>query len=84
MYKLVLVDGTELEGLKRLNPSTFEIESNDYQIYWQLSNDNLAFATLYKDAELDEIFIDCMCTSYTMQNGVIHFRITPIGGEEFA
>jgi len=25
MYKLVLADGTELEGLERLNYSTFEI-----------------------------------------------------------
>ena len=80
MYKLVLADGTELEGLERLNYSTFEIQSNDSQIYWQLSDDNLAFATLYKDEELEEIFMDCMRTSYTMQNGVIHFRITPIGG----
>ena len=80
MYKLVLADGTELEGLERLNYSTFEIQSNNSQIYWQLSDDNLAFATLYKDEELEEIFMDCMRTSYTMQNGVIHFRITPIGG----
>lgn len=80
MYKLVLADGTELDGLERLNYSTFEIQSNNSQIYWQLSDDNLAFATLYKDEELEEIFMDCMRTSYTMQNGVIHFRITPIGG----
>ena len=80
MYKLVLADGTELDGLERLNPSTFEIESNDSQIYWQLSDDNLAFATLYKDEELEEIFMDYTRASYTMQNGVIHFRITPIGG----
>lgn len=80
MYKLLLADGTELTNLKRLNPSTFEIDSNDNQIYWQLSDDNLAFATLYKDEELKEIFVDCMRASYTMQNGVIHFRITPIEG----
>ena len=80
MYKLVLADGIKLEGLERLNPSTFEIQSNDSQIYWQLSDDNLAFATLYKDEELEEIFMDCMRASYSMQNGVIHFRITPIGG----
>ena len=80
MYKLVFADGTELDGLERLNPSTFEIESNDSQIYWQLSDDNLAFATLYKDEELEEMFMDCTRASYTMQNGVIHFRITPIGG----
>lgn len=80
MYKLVLADGTELTGLERLNPSTFEIESNNSQIYWQLSDDNLAFATLYKDEELEEIFMDCKRASYSMQNGVIHFRITPIGG----
>ena len=78
MYKLVLANGTELDGLERLNPSTFEIKSNDSQIYWQLSNDNLAFATLYKDDELEEMFIDCMRASYSMQSGVIHFRITPI------
>jgi hypothetical protein len=29
MYKLILADGSELEGLERLNPSTFEIKSND-------------------------------------------------------
>ena len=80
MYKLVLADGTELEGFERLNPSTFEVQSNDSQIYWQLSDDNLAFATLYKDEELEEIFMDYTRASYTMQNGVIHFRITPIGG----
>ena len=80
MYKLVLADGTELDNIMRVNPSTFEIQSDDSQIYWKLSQDNLAFATLYKDDELEEMFIDCARTSYTMQNGVIHFRITPIKG----
>lgn len=80
MYKLILADGTEIDNLYRLNPSTFELESNDSQIYWSLSEDNLAFATLYKDEELEEILMDCARTSYSMQNGVIHFRITPIGG----
>ncbi len=78
MYKLVLADGTELNNIHRLNPSTFEIESNNSQMYWILSQDNLAFATLYKDEELEDAFIDCARTSYSMQNGIIHFRITPL------
>ena len=78
MYKLILADGTTIDNIMRVNPSTFEIESNDPQIYWELSQDNLAFATLYKDDELEEMYIDCARTSYTMQNGLIHFRIGPI------
>ena len=78
MYKLILADGTIIDNITRINPSTFEIESDDSQIYWKLSQDNLAFATLYKDDELEEMYIDCARTSYTMQNGLIHFRISPI------
>ena len=78
MYKFVLADGTELNNICRLNPSTFEIESNNSQMYWALSQDNLAFATLYKDEELEDIFIDCLRTSYSIQNGIVHFRITPL------
>lgn len=80
MYKLILADGTELDNIMRVNPSTFEIQSDDSQIYWKLSQDNLAFATLYKDDELEEMFIDCARTSYSMQNWLIHFRISPIKG----
>lgn len=82
MYKLILADGTELDNIMRVNPSTFEIQSDDPQIYWKLSQDNLAFATLYKDDELEEMFIDCARTSYSMQNGLIHFRIDPIKGAQ--
>lgn len=78
MYKLILADGTELNNIHRLNPSTFEIKSNDSQMYWVLSQDNLAFATLYKNEELEDVFIDCLRTSYSMQNGIVHFRITPL------
>lgn len=78
MYKPILADGTELNNIRRLNPSTFEIESNNSQMYWVLSQDNLAFATLYKDEELEDVFIDCLRTSYSIQNGIVHFRITPL------
>lgn len=81
MYKLILADGTTIDNITRVNPSTFEIKSNDPKIYWDLSQDNLAFATLYNDDELEEMYIDCARTSYTMQNGLIHFRIGPIKEE---
>lgn len=80
MYKLLLADGTEINNLCRLNPNTFEINSNDSSIYWLLSDKNLAFATLYKDGELEEIILNSKRASYSMQNGLIHFRIIPISG----
>lgn len=77
MYKLVFSDGSAIENIERLNPSTFQVKSTDSQIYWQLSDDNLAFATLYNDDELEEVFIGYTRNSYYASNGVIEFRITP-------
>ena len=77
MYKLILADGSELSNLERLNPSTFQLKSTDSQIYWQLSDDNLAFATLYNDDELDDILMNYTRNSYYAQNGIIQFRIIP-------
>lgn len=80
MYKLLLADGTEINNLCRLNPNTFEINSNDSSIYWLLSDKNLAFVILYKDGELEEVILDSKRASYSMQNGLIHFRIIPRDG----
>lgn len=77
MYRLELADGTVINDLDRLNPSTFQFRSNDPNYYWILSPSNLAFATLYKDDELEEVFIDYIRNSYYASNGVIEFRITP-------
>ncbi len=77
MYTFVFSDGSKLENLERLNPSTFQIKSMDPKIYWQLSDDNLAFATLYNDDDLEDILMGYTRTTYYAQNGVIQFRIAP-------
>lgn len=78
MYKLELADGTVIENIDRLNPSTFQFRSDNPDYYWILSPSNLAFATLYKDDELEDIFIDYMKTSYLFSSGWVRFRIIPV------
>ena len=77
MYSLHLMDGTVISNLKRLNPSTFELESNDSQLYFQLNNENLNLAFLNEGDMPVDMFVD-----YTLQNfscfcGVIQFRLGP-------
>ena len=74
MYSLHLLDGTIL-NVRRINPSTFELDSNDSQIYFALNESNLSFALLYKDDMLEDVFLDYVRQNYSYDNGVIRFRI---------
>ncbi len=76
MYTLQLADGSTIINLKRVNPSTFELKSDETSpIYFQLSDQNLSFATLYKDGELEDVLFDYTRQNFIWQNGVISFRL---------
>lgn len=79
MYKIKLADGTIIDNLERVNYTTFEQKGNDSSpIYFQLSDQNLSFAILYKDDEVEEIFIKYRRQNFLSQNNLIRFRIAPI------
>lgn len=84
MYKLVLADGTSIDGLTRLNKSTFELERQENDVHERLTDSNLAIALLIKEEDdmLVEIFIDYTRQNYSYINGRIRFRIASI--EELA
>jgi hypothetical protein len=75
MYKLELLDGTIIDNLTRLNPSTFSKPSDSSDIYYKLTDDNLSCATLYKDDEIEDILIDYSRQNFFWENGIISFRI---------
>lgn len=79
MYKLTLTDGTIIEGLSKLNPSTFEVAA-DNSIYNLLTDANLQYVTLEdEDDPLNiDIFIDYTKQSFIYQNGIAHFRLASI------
>lgn len=81
MYKLLLADGSEISNLNRINTTTFMLQSNNPDIYWTLSDKNLAFTTLYNEDEFEDTFLDYTLTSFSSQAGVIRFRITPLEKE---
>jgi hypothetical protein len=58
--KLELTDGTTIDNLKRINKYVYEVEGAPSSLYFQLSNTNLAFATLYNDeGDIEEMFVNC-------------------------
>lgn len=75
MYKLILTDGTEIYNLTRLNPSTFQLESQDGSLYWKLNKSNLSFVTLFKDDELEDTFFDCELQAFYTMAPYIEFRL---------
>ena len=79
MYKLTLTDGTIIEGLRKLNPSTFEVAA-DNNIYNLLTDANLEYATLEdeNDPLNFDILIDYTRQSFSYQNGIAHFRLASI------
>ena len=58
MYSLRLLDGSSINGLQRLNPSTFELQIEDCSIYLKLNDDNLSLAVLLEGEDMIDIFID--------------------------
>lgn len=78
MYTLQLTDGTLIEGLTRLNPSTFEINS-EIALNHQLNDNNLSLAVLLdEDGLVSDIFVDYTLQSFFFQNNIFHFRIAEI------
>ena len=79
MYSLELMDGTIIHNVNRINPSTFEVEG-DSSLYWLLTEDNLACATLYLGDEIEDIFINCRRQNFYCNNGIVRFRIQEVRG----
>lgn len=78
MYNLQLVNGTLIEGLQRINPSTFEIHTEN-ALNNLLTNNNLQMAILYdEDGLIVDLFIDYTLQSCFFQNNIFHFRIAEI------
>ena len=81
MQKLILADGTEIEILERVNPSTFKCKASQ-NLYFELNEENLSFATLIEDEELEEVFLDCIRQNYFLDGDIVTFRIREKGGEK--
>ena len=78
MYNLQLANGTLIEGLQRINPSTFEIRAKN-ALNNLLTNNNLQMAILYdEDGLIVDLFIDYTLQSCFFQNNIFHFRIAEI------
>ena len=76
MFSLQLADGTLIEGLYRVNPSTFELISNDNTLYHQLNDFNLSFAVLLdEDGVMSEVYLDYTLQNYIEQNHTIKFNL---------
>lgn len=79
MYKLLLLDGSTIDNLRRINPSTFELDGdNSLEIYFKLNERNLTYAILFKDNIIDDVFINYTKNNFVYQNNIISFRISPI------
>ena len=79
MFSLQLADGTLIEGLYRVNPSTFELLSNDNTLYHQLNDFNLSFAVLLdEDGVMSEVYLDYTLQNFIQQCGIIHFRLISV------
>lgn len=78
MYTLQLTDGTLIEGLNRLNSSTFEINS-EKSLNHELTDNNLSLAILLdEDGLVTDIFLNYTLQSFFFQNNIFHFRIAEI------
>ena len=78
MYTLQLTNGTLIEGLTRLNPSTFEVNTEN-ALNHLLTDNNLSMTVLLNgDGLLEDIFIDYTLQSFFFQNNIFHFRIAEI------
>lgn len=79
MFSLQLADGTLIEGLKRISPSTFELISNDNTLHHQLNDFNLSFAILLdEDGVMSEVYLDHTLQNFIQQSGMIHFKLISI------
>lgn len=79
MYTLELADGTTITGLRRLHHYVFQLDSTEsVKIYSLLSPENLSFATLYKDGELDEVLLDFEKQNFYCDNEIIEFRLREV------
>ena len=84
MYTLQLTDGTLIEGLSRLNPSTFEVNL-EVALNRQLNDNNLLIAILLdEDGILADVFLDYTLQSCVQDCEKFHFRIASIAELEAA
>ena len=78
MYTIQFTNGTQLNGLQRLNKSTFEVES-EAALNHLLTDANLQLAILLDEGgQLIDIYIDYTMQSCFFQNNIFHFRIAEI------
>ncbi len=77
MYSITLSNGTILSNLNRANNGAFWFEGMTFPT-GVLTPENLAFATIEKDGELDEVLIDYTLQDLSVQGGYVWFRIAPL------
>lgn len=77
MYSITLANGTILSNLNRANNGAFWFEGMTFPSNI-LTPENLAFATIEKDGELDEVLMDYVLQDLSVQGGYVQFRIAPM------
>lgn len=81
MYTLNLMDNTIL-NVCRLNPVTFELNSDDKQLFNKLDK-NLTLAFLSReDGLLEDIYVDYRIQNFSNMGGIIRFRICKDEGSD--
>lgn len=77
MYSITLANGTTLSNLNRANNGAFWFEGMTFPT-GILTSENLAFATIEKDGELDEVLMDYTLQDLCVQGGYVQFRVAPM------
>lgn len=77
MYSITLANGTILSNLNRANNGAFWFEGMMFPSNI-LTPENLAFITIEKDGELDEVLMDYVLQDLSVQGGYVQFRIAPM------
>lgn len=77
MYSITLSNGTILSNLNRANNGAFWFKGTTFPSNL-LTPKNLAFITIEKDEELDEVLMDYTLQDLSVQGGYVQFRITPM------
>lgn len=69
------MDGTVINDIQCINPSTFTFKTNEPQWYFILNDNNFIIAFLEKDDLLEAIYIDYCLQNYSFNGEGVRFRI---------